>query len=57
MPGYPDGAAEAIWALLYGYTLPGKKSLNDFDGQGEVWEERLGLPREDLDETIRSLVV
>ena len=57
---YPDGAAELISAVIYGFRPDGVGvSLNDFEGRAEGWRRTLGLDEEgieDLDETVRRVL-
>ena len=48
---YPMGVVEMIMSAAYGFG-----GLNDFGERARMWNERLGLPEEDLEATIRGLV-
>ena len=51
VPDYPPGAVEVVWAAMYG-----NGELNDFGGKAKLWNEKLGLAEEDLNESIRDTV-
>jgi uncharacterized protein YbjT (DUF2867 family) len=49
--GYPVGSLELITAAIYG-----NGGLNEFSKTKGLWNERLGLPKEDLKETVAWIV-
>lgn len=53
---YPDGAPELISVVIYGYRPDGVVSLNDFEGKAKMWNQKLGLKEEDLDETVKRVL-
>jgi hypothetical protein len=52
----PDGAPELIFSVIYGYRPDGLVSLNDFQGKAKLWNKKLGLKGEDLDETVSAVL-
>jgi hypothetical protein len=49
--GYPVGSLELITTAIYG-----NGRLNEFSKTKDLWNERLGFPKEDLKETVAWIV-
>jgi hypothetical protein len=42
--------------VIYGCRPDGAVSLNDFEGKAKIWNQKLSLEEEDLDETVKRVL-